>query len=115
MKNQKIRVGLALSVVAIFLMAAALPQGKPMLKEGKERLKAWQKHLSMEKKSPFKEVPWQFLGPTNTSGRITDAAVSPDRDFILAASASGGVWKSTDMGDSWKPSLKRRYHLPSAI
>ena len=107
MKNQKIRVGLALSVVAIFLMAAALPKGKPMLKEGKERLKAWQKHLAMEKKSPFKEVPWQFLGPTNTSGRITDAAVSPEKDYILAASASGGVWKSTDMGDSWKPIFEK--------
>jgi photosystem II stability/assembly factor-like uncharacterized protein len=107
MKNQKIRMGLTLSMVALFLLAATLPKDKPVIKEGKDRLKAFQKHLTMEKKSPFKEVPWQFLGPVNTSGRITDAAVSPEEDYILAASASGGVWKSTDMGDSWVPIFEK--------
>ncbi|MCK7535652.1 MAG: hypothetical protein MZV63_34010 [Marinilabiliales bacterium] len=45
----------------------------------------------MEKTSEFKDLNWQFLGPKNTSGRMTDVAVSPDRDYILTASASGGV------------------------
>ncbi len=30
---------------------------------------------------------------------MTDFVVSPDKDFIHSASASGGVWKSTDDGD----------------
>lgn len=107
MKNQKIRMVLALSMVALFLMGAALPKGKLMLKDGNERLAAFKKHLGMETKSPYKNLQWQFLGPTNTSGRITDVAVSPDRDYILAASASGGVWKSTDMGNSWAPVFEK--------
>jgi photosystem II stability/assembly factor-like uncharacterized protein len=107
MKTSKIRLTLTLSLAVFILIAAGLPKGKGMIKEGKDRLQAWQKHLQMEKKSPFRDVPWQFLGPTNTSGRITDAAVSPGRDFILAATASGGVWKTTDMGDSWIPVFEK--------
>ncbi len=47
---------------------------------------------------------WELAGPTNVSGRITDLAMhESDMQTIYAATASGGVWKSTDAGDSWAP------------
>ena len=47
---------------------------------------------------------WQLAGPTNVSGRITDVAMhGKDSQTIYAATASGGVWKSTDTGNSWNP------------
>lgn len=47
---------------------------------------------------------WQLAGPTNVSGRITDVAMHPtDLQTIYAASASGGVWKSTNAGGNWFP------------
>jgi photosystem II stability/assembly factor-like uncharacterized protein len=47
---------------------------------------------------------WEFAGPTHVSGRITDVAMHPgDTLTIYAASASGGVWKSDDEGESWIP------------
>src|SRR3954447_21868666 len=42
---------------------------------------------------------WKFVGPTNIGGRIVDIAVDPvAADTIYVASATGGVWKSTDKG-----------------
>ena len=42
---------------------------------------------------------WQFVGPTNIGGRVVDIAVDPVvSDTIYVASATGGIWKSTDKG-----------------
>ena len=45
---------------------------------------------------------WSPAGPTNIPGRITAMAVHPyDLNTIYAASASGGVYKSTNLGANW--------------
>ncbi|MFK8016376.1 MAG: glycosyl hydrolase [Gammaproteobacteria bacterium] len=45
---------------------------------------------------------WSFLGPVNIGGRVLDIAVDPQLpDTLFIASASGGVWKSTDAGDTF--------------
>gem|GEM_PF-1799519 len=36
-------------------------------------------------------------------GRITDLALSRDGQRVYAATAGGGVWRSDDGGDSWRP------------
>jgi photosystem II stability/assembly factor-like uncharacterized protein len=47
---------------------------------------------------------WTLAGPTRVSGRISDVAMHPsDLLTVYAASASGGVWKSTDAGHNWAP------------
>lgn len=52
---------------------------------------------------------WTSIGPAPGSGfwgigRVTQLAVHPtDRDTLLAGSAGGGVWKSTDAGVHWEP------------
>jgi len=52
-------------------------------------------------KSPDASV-WTEAGPTNIPGRITDIAVHPYfPNTIYAASALGGVFKSTNLGVSW--------------
>lgn len=44
-------------------------------------------------------MPWQFVGPTNIGGRVLDIAVDPVApNTIYVAAATGGVWKSTDLG-----------------
>ncbi len=49
-------------------------------------------------------VSWEPAGPTNVGGRITDIAMHPsDLQTIYAATASGGVWKSTNAGANWLP------------
>jgi photosystem II stability/assembly factor-like uncharacterized protein len=47
---------------------------------------------------------WEFRGPTNIGGRITDLAVDPtDAAICFAASAEGGVLRTIDSGQHWTP------------
>jgi len=55
-------------------------------------------------------LAWRSIGPANTGGRIDDFAVArvPGRpDAIYVATASGGVFKSTNQGTSWTPVFDR--------
>jgi len=47
---------------------------------------------------------WVARGPTNIGGRVTDLAVDPtDANRVFAATAEGGVLRSTDAGLHWTP------------
>ena len=47
---------------------------------------------------------WTPAGPTNITGRLTGVAVDPNRfDTFYVATATGGVFKTTDTGQSWFP------------
>lgn len=47
---------------------------------------------------------WEQAGPSNIGGRIPALAVNPlNTDHILAGSAAGGVFLSTNGGTSWTP------------
>ena len=51
-------------------------------------------------------LKWRSVGPANTGGRVDDFAVArvPGApDAIYVATASGGVFKSTNQGTSWAP------------
>src|SRR3954471_10280391 len=53
---------------------------------------------------------WRSLGPANTGGRVDDVAVArvPGMpDAIYVATASGGIFKSTNQGTSWTPVFDR--------
>ncbi len=42
---------------------------------------------------------WELMGPTNIGGRVVDVAIDPlVENTVYAATAGGGVWKSTDAG-----------------
>jgi len=47
---------------------------------------------------------WVKLGPGNIGGRIRSIYIHPaDTDLMFLGSVGGGIWKSTDGGDSWSP------------
>jgi len=78
-----------------------------------DRMARYERHVAMKESSPFKELKWQFVGPTNISGRVTDVAVPTPRGenyTIYAAAASGGVWKTSNEGTTWSPVFE---HGPS--
>ena len=53
--------------------------------------------------SPFDSLKFRSIGPAATGGRIHDIEVDPtDPAIIYIASASGGVWKTTNHATSWK-------------
>lgn len=58
------------------------------------------------KKSAAGQLDWEYHGPGNIGGRLRGLVVHPDNPNILyAGSVSGGVWKSTDAGASWFPTM----------
>ena len=74
--------------------------------------KAYDTYRSMADSSPHAGIPWQYLGPTNISGRATDVEVA-DRGSsrrIYAAYATSGVWKTDDNGATWQAVFE---HAPS--
>src|SRR5207248_2007859 len=53
---------------------------------------------------------WRSIGPANTGGRVDDFAIArvPGQpDAIYVATASGGLFKSTNQGTSWTPIFDR--------
>ena len=67
-----------------------------------ERMTMFSKHERMLQSSPFQSIGWQFLGPKNISGRVTDLAIAVPGKTFYVAGASGGVWRTDDNGDSWR-------------
>ncbi len=45
---------------------------------------------------------WEFAGPTNITGRISDVEMHPsDIETVYIGAATGGIFKSTDAGNNW--------------
>lgn len=54
--------------------------------------------------STFAGLAYRNIGPANMSGRISDVEGIPgDPSTVYVSAASGGVWKTTNGGVTWKP------------
>ncbi len=96
---------IAAVILSIGLGQSTMAQKSPIM-DGKQRLEQFKKHQAIKASSEFKDLHWQFLGPQNTSGRATDVAVVQPKGknyTLYVATASGGVWKTTNEGLSWEP------------
>ena len=52
----------------------------------------------------LKDLSLRPIGPCITPGRVGDIAIDPkNRNVWYVALASGGLWKTTNRGISWKP------------
>ncbi|WP_435413184.1 glycosyl hydrolase [Psychroserpens mesophilus] len=62
-----------------------------------------------EDKQPLDDIKinglkWRSIGPSLTSGRISDVAVNPNNPFeYYVAASAGGVWKTTNSGVTFTP------------
>ncbi len=51
-----------------------------------------------------RDLVWRNIGPANMAGRVADIdALERNPAVVLVASASGGVFKSTNAGTTWEP------------
>jgi len=86
------------------LKSSSFPGGEGSRVHEQLRLKRWQKHLKLEKTSPYKDLRWRSVGPVIMGGRITDIEVAPNNHSLLyVAAATGGIWKTYDEGATWQP------------
>ena len=103
--NTQVRL-LFLITIIILVTTCLTGQTKSPVLSGKEKVSQFAKQTEMKQTSPFKDLKWQFIGPTNISGRCTDVeAVSPHGSnyTIWIGSSTGGVWKSTNEGTTFEP------------
>jgi photosystem II stability/assembly factor-like uncharacterized protein len=69
------------------------------MEEKEEAPKAWELNDQMTKMLKFRSI-----GPAAYSGRISDLAVNPnDHSEYYVGVASGGLWKTTNHGTTFKP------------
>ena len=105
--SRAIMILLLLALVASPMVSAgAAPQQKAAVTDPDERMRLYGDHVAMTEETSFGNLAWQFVGPTNTSGRMTDIAVVEPRGenhTIYVAGASGGVWRTTNEGTTWEP------------
>ena len=63
---------------------------------------AWKRQNEQNRRSG--ERIWEFAGPVNTGGRITDIEIPIDQPLTYyVGAASGGIFRTTDGGQSWLP------------
>jgi len=102
-------------LIYLFLFSVCLPgQVKSPVLNGKDKVAMIAKQSAMKESSPYKDLKWQYIGPTNISGRCTDMeAVMPrgENYTMWVGSATGGVWKSTNEGTTFEAVSEQ---MPSA-
>jgi hypothetical protein len=55
------------------------------------------------KKTTANGILWKFAGPTDVGGRTRALAVDlKNSNILIAGGVSGGIWKSTDRGQTWQ-------------
>ena len=84
---------------------AAFPAGQADGRGDAEHLRqAYEAFRAMARTSAYRTLPWQYLGPTNISGRATDVAVADRQGArrIYVGYATSGAWKTDDGGGSWQ-------------
>jgi hypothetical protein len=96
---------IGLIAAAIFGWALA-PTGAqtPSAGDHTAHLKAWDAHVAMTQSSPYRNLSWSYIGPTNVSGRVADVAAADHGASrrLYAGTCCGGVWKTDDLGQTWQ-------------
>ena len=69
-----------------------------------ERMKSVKQRLALEKRSIVNDVKFRSIGPSIMSGRVVDVDVNPvDPTEFYVAYATGGLWHTTNNGQSFTP------------
>ena len=104
-------------IVAVSILSSSLVQAQDTKLEelkrfhktvdgmpAKERLAGYELRKRMEAATPFANIVFRNVGPERQGGRIVDLAQLPNKPGTLfAAFATGGLWRTDNMGDTWTP------------
>jgi len=59
--------------------------------------------------SALERLEWRSIGPANMGGRVADVEGVPgDPNVVYVATGSGGLWKTTNSGYTWKSIFERQ-------
>ncbi len=88
----------------LFSLSAASQSEQPPFTAASDRINSFDQRQALEKNAIVKGVEFRSIGPSVSSGRVIDVAVSPtDPSHFYVAYASGGLWKTENNGTSFTP------------
>src|SRR5437762_7301386 len=88
----------------ILLLVSILIKAQIKPTPAEERMKSDEQRLVLEKKSIVNEVKFRNIGPSIMSGRVVDVDANPnDPTEFYVAYATGGLWHTTNNGQSFTP------------
>ncbi len=97
-------VGLALLICMVMPWHLLAQNARPQSTKPSDTQKSESISISMNSESLLRSFKARPIGPASMSGRVTDVAVDPKASStIYVATATGGVWKSTNNGTTWAP------------
>lgn len=73
---------------------------------GTIKMDAYKKAVTWKRQQEIRSnaATWEFVGPVNIGGRITDIEIPIDQaETYFVGAASGGIFKTTDGGNNWIP------------
>ena len=84
------------------MLQRTFPHGQADWQHQRQVLKSVREKRLLKKSA--QNPVWKFAGPTNIGGRVVDIEFDPiNPNIVYAAAATGGVFKSYDIGESWDP------------
>lgn len=98
-----------LKLVHFLLFAASLAIAPELLAQisptpAAERMQVAEQRRKLESRSLLKEIPFRNIGPSIMSGRVVDIDANPeDPTEFYVAYATGGLWHTTNNGQSFTP------------
>ena len=103
------RFRLPLVVVCLLGIPFTLDSGRCFAQEADPQSQAAKDQAKSPIESAFSRLEWRSIGPANMGGRVADVEGIPgDPNIVYVATASGGLWKTTNGGVTWKPILERQ-------
>lgn len=97
-KVNKFMLSFCLALVSFFTNAQVRPT------PAAERLKATQQRQALRERSVLNPVKFRNIGPSVMSGRVVDVEANPsDPTEFYVAYATGGLWYTTNNGQSFTP------------
>jgi len=90
------------SLVFIQFSLVVFPQVNPT--PAGERMQGMDQRRKLQAQSPLNGIKFRNIGPTIMSGRVVDVDVNPeDPTEFYVAYATGGLWHTTNNGQSFTP------------
>jgi len=103
MNNNKLpKIALAITLSLASMTSTQAIASNPST--AKEKLASWDKHQLMQEASEFSSLKWRSVGPVEQGGRVIDIESPQGMPYTwYVAYASGGLWKTTNNGSTFKP------------
>ncbi len=96
---------LVMAIATVFALASAL------VSANNDPVKSTSANGTVDSKT-FERLEWRSIGPAIFDGRVADVEGVPGNpNIVFVGSASGGVWKTTNGGVTWKPIFEKQNTL----